>query len=195
MSARPAKSPFKGLLSEFLTQQRFRAVMAYLHGNILDLGCGYGRILPLLPAGTTYVGVDGGPEILQYLRKTYPKHQFHLIDLDKDTFQLGEQFDTILMLAVVEHLTQPQQVLCQARDHLKPDGRLLITTPTSIGDQLHRLGARFGLFSQFAAEDHEMIFNRDSLQPLLAGCGLQIDHYRKFLLGGNQLFICSRRKN
>lgn len=195
MSAKPKRSAFKGLLSEFLTQQRFQAVSAYLHGDILDIGCGYGRILPLLPPGTTYVGVDSSSEILQYLRGTYPKNQFYRIDLDKDAFQLGQQFDTILMLAVIEHLSQPQKVLCQVLEHLKPDGRLLITTPSPFGDQIHRLGARIGLFSQFAADDHETIFNQGSLQKLLERCDLQIDHFRGFLFGGNQLFVCSRRKN
>jgi hypothetical protein len=28
---------------------------------------------------------------------------------------------------------------------------------------------------------------------LLDRCGLQIDRYRRFLYGGNQLFVCSRR--
>lgn len=195
MSAKPKRSPLKGVLSGFLTRQRFRAVSAYIHGEVLDIGCGYGKILSLLPAGVTYAGVDSGPEIIQYLRKTYPDHEFYLLDLDKGELQLDRQFDTILMLAVVEHLSQPQKALCQALEHLKPDGRLLITTPSPIGDRIHRLGARFGLFSQFAADDHETIFTQASLRRLLDDCGVQVDRYRRFLLGGNQLFVCSHRKS
>jgi 2-polyprenyl-3-methyl-5-hydroxy-6-metoxy-1,4-benzoquinol methylase len=183
------------LLSGFLTRQRFQAASPYIRGDILDIGCGYGRILSLLPPGTSYVGVDSGPEILQYLHRAYPSHEFYQLDLDKDALQLVQRFDTILMLAVIEHLSQPQKALCQALEHLKPDGRLLITTPSPFGDQIHRIGARLGLFSQFAADDHETIFNQASLQKLLENCGLQIDRYRRFLYGGNQLFVCSRRKN
>jgi 2-polyprenyl-3-methyl-5-hydroxy-6-metoxy-1,4-benzoquinol methylase len=195
VSAKTKSSSLKGLLSGFLTRQRFKAVFPYIRGEILDIGCGYGRILSLLPPRTPYVGVDSGPEILQYLRQTYPGHEFYQLDLDKDALQLGQRFDTILMLAVIEHLSRPQEALCQAQGHLKPDGRLLITTPSHFGDQIHRLGARFGLFSQFAADDHETIFNQASLHKLLESCDLQIDRYRRFLYGGNQLFVCSRRRN
>jgi SAM-dependent methyltransferase len=195
LSAKSSRYSFKGLLTEFLTQQRFKAVSAYLRGDILDIGCGYGRIVPHLPAGSTYVGVDSGSEILPYLRRTYPSLEFYQLDLDEDTMQLGRQFDTILMLAVVEHLSQPRKVVCQALEHLKPDGRLLITTPSPIGDRIHHFGARLGLFSRFAADDHETIFDLDLLQELLESCGLQIERYRKFLLGGNQLFVCAHRKN
>jgi 2-polyprenyl-3-methyl-5-hydroxy-6-metoxy-1,4-benzoquinol methylase len=193
VSAKTKSSSLKGLLSGFLTRQRFKAVFPYIRGDILDVGCGYGLLVPLLPPGTTYVGVDSGPEILQYLRRTYPGHEFYQLDLDKDVFQLGQCFDTILMLAVIEHLAQPQKVLCQVVEHLKPDGRLLLTTPSPFGDQIHRIGARVGLFSQFAADDHETIFNQASLQKLLENCGIQIDSYRRFLYGGNQLFVCSHR--
>lgn len=194
MSANPKRSPLKGLLSGFLTRQRFQAVSAYIRGDVLDIGCGYGKVLSLLPPGISYTGVDSGPEIIQYLQKTYPGHEFYLLDLDKGELQLDQRFDTILMLAVVEHLSQPQKALCQALEHLKADGCLLITTPSPFGDRIHRLGARLGLFSQFAADDHETIFTQASLRRLLENCGIQIDRYRRFLLGGNQLFVCSQRR-
>ena len=195
MKEKSSRSALKGSLSAYLADQRLQVVSDNLRGDVLDIGCGYGRIVPRLPAGSAYVGLDSGSEILQYLRKTYPKHEYYQLDLDTEPFQLGRKFDTILMLAVVEHLTQPERVLCQASQHLKPDGRLLITTPAPVGAQIHRYGSRFGLFSRLAADDHETIFNRASLQKLLESCGLQIDRYRKFLFGGNQLFVCSQRKN
>jgi 2-polyprenyl-3-methyl-5-hydroxy-6-metoxy-1,4-benzoquinol methylase len=105
LKEKSSQSALKGSLSAYLADQRLQVVSDYLRGDVLDIGCGYGRIVPRLPAGSAYVGLDSGPEIIQYLRKTYPKAEYYQLDLDTEPFQL-KKFDTILMLAVVEHLTR-----------------------------------------------------------------------------------------
>lgn len=180
-----------GLFSRFLMQQRFHQVLPYLQGSILDIGCGRAYLLERLPPEQEYVGVERNENFHQWLLKNRPGREFHQADLDKQELALGRKFDTIVMLAVIEHLTQPGKALCQIAAHLKPGGRLLITTPSPFGDRIHRFGARFKLFSQRAVEVHETIFTRDALQTLLNDCGLNLERYQPFLFGGNQLFICT----
>ena len=181
-----------GLLTRFLSQQRFRQVRPYLQGSVLDIGCGYANLLEHISPVQVYVGIESVSQIYQWLLKNHPDREFHLVDIDSQDLDLGRKFDTIVMLAVVEHLTQPKKALCQIAAHLNPGGTLLITTPSPLGDRIHHLGARFKLFSQRAAEDHEIIFTRSALQTLLNDCGLQIEKYQKFLLGGNQFFVVQR---
>ena len=52
---------------------------------------------------------------------------------DAESFDLQKQFDTIVAGELIEHLGRPLDLLARARDHLKPDGRLLITTPYVFG--------------------------------------------------------------
>ena len=130
---------------------------------------------------------------IKWLYEHYPEREFHKRDLDNQNIDLNQKFDTILMIAIIEHLENPQRILCQIPKYLKTKGQLVITTPPPMGDRIHRIGARLGLFYQSAVEEHKIIFRRETLEPILELCGLQLDVFRKFLLGGNQLFICSQK--
>ena len=68
-----------------------------------------------------------------------------------------------------------------------------MTTPSPFGDKIHRAGAVIGLFSKDAVEEHETIFSHKMMNDLLEPNGLKIERYRRFLLGGNQLFICKSK--
>ena len=58
---------------------------------------------------------------------------------------------------------------------LKPNGRIVLTTPTVIGNDLvHRLGASVGLFSQDAQDDHIVIFNKRRFEVLANEVGLDL---------------------
>ncbi|MBN1890567.1 MAG: class I SAM-dependent methyltransferase [Thermoflexales bacterium] len=178
------------LLSELLEKQRYRAIQPYLHGEVLDLGCGVAKVVALLQPGQRYVGVENQPAFLGWLKENRPEYEFHARDLDEDELGLDTRFDTILMTAVVEHLKKPDRLLSQLPQHLKPGGRVVITTPTPLGDWIHKAGARLGLFYLEAAQAHETIFTRATLQARLHRHGLSCVHYRRFLLGCNQLFVC-----
>ena len=60
-------------------------------------------------------------------------------------FDPDEPFDTILMLDVLEHVPNPEQMLGSAKRVLAPDGRIVITVPafeclwTSHDDLNHHL--------------------------------------------------------
>lgn len=45
----------------------------------------------------------------------------------------GETFDWIFMIEVLEHLRNPEEELVKVRQHLSPNGRLVITTPNARG--------------------------------------------------------------
>ena len=47
-----------GLFSNYLRQQRFKAIAPYIKGDVLDLGCGLANILSYLPSGQVYVGIE-----------------------------------------------------------------------------------------------------------------------------------------
>jgi len=183
------------IFSTYLQNQRLRAVAPYLQGDVLDLGCGLGRVLEWMQPGQGYVGVEGPAAFVDWLRQHHPQHEFHQRDLNTDPLALQRQFDTILMVAVIEHLANPRQVLRQIPAYLRPGGRLVITTPSPGGDRLHQLGARLGLFSKAAMEEHESIFDRQRLAALLAQNGLQLVVFRRLLLGGNQLFVCQAQND
>jgi SAM-dependent methyltransferase len=178
------------LLSAFLEDRRYQAVLPHLGADILDLGCGIARIVAWLRPDQRYAGVETQLRILDWLKQNRPDYKFYQRDLDRDELGLTGQFDTILLLAVLEHLACPEKLLGQLPKYLHPNGKLLITTPSPSGEMVHRIGSRLGVFSMEAAHEHEFIFTRHLLQAQLERNGLKVIRYSTFLLGGNQLFVC-----
>jgi 2-polyprenyl-3-methyl-5-hydroxy-6-metoxy-1,4-benzoquinol methylase len=180
------------LLTPFLLRQRLAAVKPYLRGAVLDLGCGGGELVACLRPDQTYTGVDWRAETVRQLQARYPAHMFHRRDFDTEPLALAERFDTVVLLAVIEHLRQPEHLFGQLAQVMTADGRAVMTSPSGWGNGLHAVGARLGLFSRAAADEHHIIFSRERLSRMVEPHGLALAGYRRFLLGGNQLFVCRR---
>src|SRR3546814_16456060 len=94
----------EGRLSPFLRRQRFQAAKPFLKGRALDFGCGSGGLAALIDS-ERYLGVEIDPESLREAQKTYPNHSF------QDTLPNDvEKFDTIISLAVIEHVSDPSEI-------------------------------------------------------------------------------------
>jgi 2-polyprenyl-3-methyl-5-hydroxy-6-metoxy-1,4-benzoquinol methylase len=179
------------LLTDYLMRRRNELVSRYVRGEVLDIGCGMGTIIPFLDAGQRYVGIEISPEFVAYLSQRFPQWRFYNCNVDEEPLELGDQrFDTVLLVAVVEHLAHPEKVLADIQKVLRSGGSLIITTPTLWGQRVHRLGARLGFFHPHAAAGHVCAYGYAAMRNLVNGVGLEIVEYKRFELGFNQLFIC-----
>ena len=142
----------KPLLSPYLQRMRIKAVIPYVFGDVLDLGCGATDLAQFVGMSNHYVGVDRDENLLQYNRVKFPMYEFYNKDLETNdiTTSLAIRFDTICMVAVIEHIKNPQNILEQCATLLKSGGRLVITTPTPFGDNVHKICARYGVTSKEA---------------------------------------------
>ena len=180
----------KPLLSDYLTKKRIQAVKPYIKGNVLDLGCGFTKIPPLLAPEQKYVGVDQNQKAISVMLSKYPHQDFYQRDLETDEINIPHRFNTILMLAILEHLNNPNKILGQIPRLLLPDGNLLITTPTLLGGMIHNLGSQIGLFYKEAMEDHKKFYTSRELAQQTHSIELDIVRSHIFLFGGNQLLVC-----
>ena len=178
------------LLSNFTAHQRYQIIRPLLQGRILDLGCGYTRLPDLLAAGQSYTGVDRWENALNYTRKRYPEATFYRQDLDDKILALpAAQFDTVVMLAVLEHLHSPDTILCNLHTYLAPGGRVVITTPSPFGDLMHKIGSRMRLFYNEEKVAHIRIYGHADIKALALRTGYVMSDYRRFLLLTNQLIV------
>ncbi|MDD5748893.1 MAG: class I SAM-dependent methyltransferase [Actinomycetota bacterium] len=163
-------------------------------GDILDIGCGEANILKMFDYKIkNYVGIEYDSTLVEKLNEKYPDARFFQKDLDEDYLNLDMEFDAILLISVIEHILNLKHLLKECRMYLKPNGKIIIVTPTVTGnDIVHSLGAILGLFSKHARDDHIVIFNRKRLDNLATTLNLRIEKYRKFELGCNQLVILTR---
>jgi 2-polyprenyl-3-methyl-5-hydroxy-6-metoxy-1,4-benzoquinol methylase len=171
-----------GLFSPWLRSRRMGAVRPYLKGSVLDFGCGAGRLACLVQS-ENYVGFDPDTGSVKCARTCFPAYTF-------DTaLPRGRKFDTIAALAVLEHLDNPESTLRELSDYLAPNGRIVLTTPHRAFEWVHTAGASVGAFSQHASEDHEKLYDRQTLMAIAEGAGFRMTYYRRFLLGANQVAV------
>lgn len=177
-----------GVLSRMLSRWRIWKALPYLNGRVLDFGCGRGNLAPLV-APRDYVGVDRSGESLLIARGLYPGHQF-LPGIPADG-----AFDSIAMLAVLEHIPDAAGVLRTLAGVLSKDGRIVLTTPHPASTWIHAVGSRIGLFSRDAHEEHFRMYDRHLIESLVKNAELHMLSYDRFMLGLNQLaVICHKCK-
>ncbi len=108
-----AANPFKGL-------------------QILDIGCGGGLLSePMARLGATVVGADAAPRNIP-VAQVHAAAQGLEIDYRHTTAEglaaAGEQFDVVLNMEVVEHVSDPLAYLTACRTLLKPGGIMVCST-------------------------------------------------------------------
>lgn len=97
--------------------------------KVLDLGCGEGTRLNLvLTKKQQGTGVDISPTAIKLGRKRYPQINFIKADLEKIPLESGS-FDLVYSAYVLEHLSDPEQVLQEAIRLTQKDGYLVLIAP------------------------------------------------------------------
>lgn len=179
----------EGFLSPFLRKKRFDAATPFLKGKILDFGCGSGGLAQRVPPDR-YVGYDPDTQSIRLARWRFPDHRFEV-----DLKSVDGQFDTIVSLAVIEHVPDPGDFLRLLSGYLShtANARIAISTPHPSVGWIHDLGASFGLFSKHANEEHHALLNKRQLDRAGSHSGLKLVFYKRFLFGANQLAVFQRQ--
>ncbi|MDH5797420.1 MAG: bifunctional 2-polyprenyl-6-hydroxyphenol methylase/3-demethylubiquinol 3-O-methyltransferase UbiG [Paracoccaceae bacterium] len=156
-----APKPFKGL-------------------RILDIGCGGGLLSePMARLGATVIGADAAAGNI-------PVAQVHAdqsgLDIDyrhttaEALAAAGEQFDAVLNMEVVEHVSGPAAYLSACRDLLKPGGLMICSTinrnPKSF--MMAIVGAEYVMrWLPKGTHEWDKFITPDELFDLIRGAGLE----------------------
>jgi len=100
-----------------------RWLAAGARGRTLDLGCGTGRNLPLLPSGVRAVALDPSPEALARARRRAPGIPLVRASAEALPFRDGA-FDTVLSGLVFCSVPDAARGLGEVRRVLRADGEL-----------------------------------------------------------------------
>jgi 2-polyprenyl-3-methyl-5-hydroxy-6-metoxy-1,4-benzoquinol methylase len=99
--------------------------------RILDLGCGNGSLSNVLAKkGYEVVGIEESEQGFTIASKNFSNCHFiqaSIYDLPYATLQ--NSFDVVVAVEVIEHLFYPRELARAAKNCLKPNGRLILTTP------------------------------------------------------------------
>jgi SAM-dependent methyltransferase len=98
------------------------------NARILEIGCGLGySVAALRQAGFTNAwGSDLSVQAIRAAQEQFGQFYLHTSSIS------GRTFDFIFALEVIEHVERPLQFVREQMDRLRPQGRLLLTTPRSL---------------------------------------------------------------
>jgi ubiquinone/menaquinone biosynthesis C-methylase UbiE len=179
-------------LDKLIARQRFRLAYRYVRSGsrVCDLGCGIESAFLDFAADkiSEGVGVDGRANSAATRRWRHIQ-----ADLLQPLPLPAASFDHVVMLAVLEHLPQPQPVLREAYRILSPGGSLILTWPSSLVDPVLAVLRAGRLISrEMASHEHQPRIPLKALRPMLEDIGFSGFVHRYFEFGLNNLLVANR---
>ncbi len=174
-----------------------RKAMRYVHGRVLDVGCGAGRAaLELQHRGNDVVGIDVSPLAIKTARLRGVRDA-RLLSVTRVGTQLG-QFDTILMFGnnfgLMENRRRARWLLRRFAGVTSGDGRLVasLVDPYDTTDRDHRryhrrnwrrgrMGGQIRIrvrYGKYATPWFDWLFvSRAEMRRLVAGTGWRVERF------------------
>ena len=94
--------------------------------RILDVGCGAGLLFDALARFGYVEGIESDRSVVEQAGRW--QHRIVIGELDA-SYTPQAPFDLILLLDVLEHVSEPRELLRRAAGVLNPKGRILVTVP------------------------------------------------------------------
>ena len=159
------------VLEGFLQQSRFKKAIPFLKGDVLDFGGNEGELKKYVPGNYTLVNYDHTP-------------------------MKNKTFDTIVALAVIEHIPVGDvfTVFKSFKHKLRPDGTLLLTTPTPRAKRLVEWLAFLNLLDRHNIREHKHYWSKEDICQLAEQNGFTVKAYKTFQLGFNQMVVLEPQK-
>jgi len=179
-------------IDHFIARMRFRAAYPCLRAGsrVCDLGCGLEMAFLDFAEDriATGVGVDDQVESGRH-RRWQRVHADLRARLPFDE----AQFDHVVMLAVFEHLVQPEAVLREANRILVPGGSLIMTWPAALVDPILNVLHTFHLISdEMESDEHQKRVPVSEVRTMLQRAGFNKTDHRRFEFGLNHLMVATK---
>jgi len=96
--------------------------------KVLDVGCGTGYFAYIAAQkGANVLGIDFTDKAIEIAQRTYNHSRLHFKKLDAT--KISDKYDVIVSIGVLEHMDSPYNMLKLFKSHLKPNGKIIISTP------------------------------------------------------------------
>jgi ubiquinone/menaquinone biosynthesis C-methylase UbiE len=183
--------PYTGI-DHFIARLRFRAAYPHIRSGsrVCDLGCGLEAAFLDYASDRIATGVGVDDQVADGVQGRWQRVRG---DLRSPLPFPDGHFDHVVMLAVLEHLTDPEKVLREAHRVITSGGSLIMTWPSSMVDPILNILHSLHLISdEMESDEHQKRIPVESLQQMLQGIGFQKFIHRRFELGLNNLMVASR---
>ena len=141
-------------------------------GRLLDVGCAYGFFLQEARAFYEVAGIELAEDAAAYGRAQGLRVLSGVAD--EETLAEFGMMDVIVLLDVIEHLSDPDTTLELCARHLNPRGIMVITTGDFASLYARLAGASWRLMTP---PQHLSYFTRNSIERMARPFGLQIEAF------------------
>lgn len=183
--------PYTGI-DHFIARMRFRAALPHVRAGskVCDLGCGLEAAFLDFAADKISAGVGVDDQVEPGLRGRWNRVR---ADLHSPLPFSDGEFDHVVMLAVLEHLTEPEKILRETFRVIAPGGSLIMTWPSSMVDPiLNGLHALHLISDEMESDEHQKRIPVEFLQEMLRQIGFRRFFHRRFEFGLNNLMVAYR---
>lgn len=167
------------VLGRALAERRIRAVLPHVRGRLLDLGCGTNELVRLYANG---VGVD-----------VHPWPGADLVVSDSASLAYDSQsFDTITIVAALNHMPNRRAVLDECRRVLRPGGTVVMTMLTPKTSRIwHWLRAPWDADQRERGMKPGEVygFTPAEIIDMFESCGFRLVTQERFMLGFNRVYV------
>lgn len=139
--------------------------------RVLDCGVGSGHVFRLCSEKHETYGVEFSAEAIAMC--DFPTGNIKQADLNDGIPEFGIKFEVIIASMVLHWLTDPHKFLCQAKNNLSSDGRLLVVVP-NITFYRYRLAYLFGRFPPISLS-HKNFQTPAEVEKMFEKAGLKIE--------------------
>jgi SAM-dependent methyltransferase len=179
-------------IDRFIARMRFRAAYPHIRNNsrVCDLGCGLEAAFLEYAADRIAFGAGVDDQLKE---NGSGRWQRVCADLRSALPFPGAHFDHVVMLAVLEHLTEPEGVLREAHRVLTPGGSLIMTWPAAAVDPILGVLRKLHLISdEMESDEHQKRIPVERLKGMLERIGFKRFLHKRFELGLNNLLMATK---
>ncbi len=103
--------------------------------HIVDFGCGFGylglKLLPLLPKGSKYTGIDKGQQLINKAKEYFENlpYETEFIVADTNEVQLEGKYDIAVCHAFLLHMSDPKKMLQRMVNSITNGGKIICFEP------------------------------------------------------------------
>lgn len=179
-------------LDHYIARMRFRAAFPHIRkgSRVCDLGCGLDAAFLDFAAERIAHGVGVDDQVRDGAAGRWRRVR---ADIRAALPLESGEFDHVVMLAVLEHLAEPEPVLRETYRILAPGGSLILTWPSAMVDPILKVlhGLRF-VSDEMESDEHQKRIPVGTLQHMLHRIGFNEFIHYSFEFGLNNLMVATR---
>ena len=150
--------------------------------NMLEIGCGAGFTAEYLAGHyDVYEGLDYSKNLITYAKRYNSSERANFICTNIKDYEVKKQYKMILMIGVLHHMPNPEDVLRNLKDYLTPAGVIVVNEPQK-GNPIIGLLRKVRKIIDSKYSSDQVEFSSSELREMFTACGYSVHIFSQGVL-------------